>query len=137
MRLPRVAGRVDPILLIVVLVLVCIGLVMVYSASSFSAARDYGDAAYYFQKQLVGAVLGVIVMLITMRIDYRVWRRFSLLGLAVALPLLAVVLVVGSNAYGATRWLQLGFFSFQPSELIQYPHDLPLHLERRQGDSKP
>jgi cell division protein FtsW len=119
MSLPRVAGHADPILLIVVLVLVCIGLVMVYSASSFAAARDYGDAAYYFQKQLVGAVLGVVVMLITMRIDYRIWRRFSLFGLAVALPLLAVVLVVGSNAYGATRWLQLGFFSFQPSELIK------------------
>ena len=119
MRLPRKAGKADPILLIVVLVLVCIGLVMVYSASSFSAASDYGDAAYYFQKQLLGAVLGVAVMLITMRIDYRVWRRFSLIGLLIALPLLALVLVVGSNAYGATRWLPLGFFSFQPSELIK------------------
>ncbi|BCL82699.1 cell division protein FtsW [Ktedonobacteria bacterium brp13] len=119
MRLPRIAGHADPVLLIVVLVLVCIGLVMVYSASAFSAARDYGDAAYYFQKQLVGAVLGVTVMLITMRIDYRIWRRFSLFGLIIALPLLAVVLVVGSNEYGATRWLQLGFFSFQPSELIK------------------
>src|SRR4029079_11099989 len=55
----------------------------------------------------------------TMRIDYRVWRRFSLPGLVVALPLLAIVLVIGSNVYGATRWLDLGFFSFQPSELIK------------------
>jgi cell division protein FtsW len=119
MRLPRKAGKADPVLLIVVLALVCIGLVMVYSASSFSAARDFGDAAYYFQKQLLGAGLGVAVMFITMRIDYRVWRRFSLIGLAIALPLLALVLFVGSNVYGATRWLPLGFFSFQPSELIK------------------
>lgn len=120
MLLPRKAGKPDPILLVSVLVLLCIGLVMVYSASSFAAARDYGDASYFFQKQLLGAVLGVIVMLITMRIDYRIWRRFSLLGLAIALPLLAAVLVMGSSAYGASRWLVLGsFFSFQPSELIK------------------
>lgn len=119
MQLPRVAGRADPVLLVVVLILLCLGLVMVYSASSFSAARDFDDAAYYFQKQLLGAVLGVAVMFVTMRIDYRIWRRFSLLGLVVGLPLLALVLFVGSNAYGATRWLDLGFFSFQPSELIK------------------
>jgi cell division protein FtsW len=119
MQLPRVAGRVDPVLLVVVLALLCIGLVMVYSASSFISASNFDDASYYFQKQLLGAVLGVIVMLVTMRIDYRVWRRFSLLGLVVSLPLLALVLMVGSNIYGATRWLDLGFFSFQPSELIK------------------
>jgi cell division protein FtsW len=120
MVLPRVAGKPDPLLLVVVLILLCIGLVMVYSASSITAARYYGDASYFFQKQLLGATLGVVVMLVMMRIDYRLWRRFSLLGLAIGLPLLALVLVVGTSAYGASRWLVLGsFISFQPSELIK------------------
>src|SRR5581483_9936048 len=121
MKLPRVAGKIDSTLLVVVLALLCIGLVMVYSASSFIAARyTHGDASYYFQKQLLGAVLGVAAMLVTMRVDYRVWRRYSLLGMAIALPLLVVVLFVGTNAYGASRWLTFGsFFSFQPSEFTK------------------
>ncbi len=120
MRLPRVAGKIDAWLLIAVLALLCIGLVMVYSASSFLAARDYGDASYFFQKQLVWALLGMVVMLVTMRIDYRQWRRFSLPGMIVVLPLLVIVLLVGTTTYGAARWLGFGsFFSFQPSELTK------------------
>ena len=120
MRLPRVAGKFDAWLLTTVLALLCVGLVMVYSASSFLAARYYGDASYFFQKQLVWALLGVVVMIVTMRIDYRQWRRVSLIGMIIVLPLLIVVLVIGTNAYGASRWLGFGsFFSFQPSELTK------------------
>lgn len=120
MRLPRVAGKIDAWLLTIVLALLCVGLVMVYSASSFMSALQFGDAAAIFEKQMLWAVMGVIVMLVTMRIDYRVWRRFSLVGMAVALPLLVIVLRFGTSAYGASRWLGFGtFFSFQPSELIK------------------
>ncbi|HTK09111.1 MAG TPA: putative lipid II flippase FtsW [Ktedonobacteraceae bacterium] len=120
MSLPRAAGKIDHWLLVVVLALLCVGLVMVYSASSFISARDYGDASYYFQKQMVWAFLGIIAMLVTMRIDYRQWRRFSLAGMMVVLPLLVIVLIFGRNVYGATRWIPLGpFFSFQPSELTK------------------
>ena len=120
MILPRIASKPDPLLLVVVLILLCIGLVMVYSASSITAARYYGDASYFFQKQLLGAILGIVLMLVMMRIDYRLWRRFSFLGLAIGLPLLALVLVSGTSAYGASRWLVIGsFLSFQPSELIK------------------
>jgi cell division protein FtsW (lipid II flippase) len=59
-------------------------------------------------------------MLVTMRVDYRQWRRFTLPGMMLILPLLVVVLVFGRNVYGATRWIPLGpFFSFQPSELTK------------------
>ncbi len=120
MRLPRVAGKIDSWLLVVVLALLCIGLVMVYSSSSFIAARYYGDPAYFFLKQLLWALIGVAVMLVTMRIDYRHWRRVSLFGLIIVLPLLVVVLLIGTSAYGASRWLAFGsFFSFQPSELAK------------------
>jgi cell division protein FtsW len=119
-RLPRVAGKIDSWLLIIVLALVCIGLVMVYSASAFVATRAYGDASYFFQRQLLSAVLGIVVMLVTMRIDYRQWRRFSLIGMVVILLLLVIVLKYGRTVYGASRWLTFGSaFSFQPSEITK------------------
>jgi cell division protein FtsW len=120
MHLPRVAGKIDSILLVMALALVCSGLVMVYSASAFIAVSYYHDASYFFQKQLLGALLGLVAMLVTMRIDYRQWRRFSLWGLAIVFPLLVVVLKFGTTAYGASRWLTFGsFISFQPSELAK------------------
>jgi cell division protein FtsW len=120
MQLPRVAGKIDMWLLGGVLALLCIGVVMVYSASSFIAARDQGDASYYFQRELIWLVLGVVAMLITMRVDYRYWRRISLFGMVIILPLLVIVLKFGITAYGASRWLALGsFFTFQPSELTK------------------
>ncbi len=120
MSLPRVAGRIDPWLLIIVMALLCIGVVMVYSASSFQAASYKGDASYYFQRELMWVGLGLVAMLVTMRIDYRHWRRFSLAGMIIILPLLVVVLRFGVTAYGASRWLALGSsFQFQPSELTK------------------
>ena len=120
MRLPRVAGKVDAWLLIIVLTLLCIGIVMVYSASAFQAAREQGDASYYFQRELMWTILGTVAMLLTLRVDYRQWRRFSLVGMLIILPLLVIVLKFGVNVYGASRWLSLGsFFSFEPSELTK------------------
>jgi len=120
MRLPRVAGKIDSWLLIVVLALLCIGLVMVYSSSAFVAERTFGDASYYFQRQLLSVVLGLVAMLVTMRIDYRRWRRYSLISMCFVLPMLILVLKFGRTAYGASRWLTLGpFLSFQPSEIIK------------------
>jgi cell division protein FtsW len=77
MSLPRVAGKIDSWLMIIVLALLCVGVVMVDSASSFLAASYTGDASYYFQRELLWAGLGVVAMLVTMRIDYRYWRRLA------------------------------------------------------------
>src|SRR5258706_2080325 len=120
MSLPRVAGKIDAWLLISVLALLCIGNVMVYSASSYAAARYQGDASYYFQRELMWTILGLIAMLVTMRVDYRQWRRISLVGMLIILPLLVIVLKFGVNVYGASRWIAVGsFLSFQPSELAK------------------
>lgn len=120
MSLPRQAGKIDSWLLVIVLILLCIGIVMVYSASSFLAARYQGDASYYFQRELIWMILGIVAMLVTMRIDYRLWRRYTLASMIIVLPLLVIVLKFGTNVYGASRWLTFGsFFSFQPSELTK------------------
>jgi len=119
-HLPRIAGKIDSWLLIIVLALACTGIVMVYSASSFIAARYYGDSSYYLQRELMWFALGIIALLVTMRVDYRRWRRFSLLGMLIILPLLVIVLKFGIHVYGASRWIAIGsFFSFQPSELAK------------------
>ncbi len=116
----RKAGAIDPWLLIVTLVLICIGIVMIYSSSAFTAAREYNNSAYFFQHELLFMSLGLIAMLFTMRIDYRFWRRLSLPAMVIILPLLVIVLRFGTVTYGASRWLSLGsFFSFQPSELTK------------------
>jgi cell division protein FtsW len=119
-RLPRMVGKIDSWLLIIVLALACTGIVMVYSASSFIAARYYGDASYYLQRELMWFALGIVALLVTLRIDYRRWRHFSLLGMLIILPLLVIVLKFGVHVYGASRWIAIGsFFSFQPSELAK------------------
>src|SRR6266568_2238289 len=95
-RMPRIAGKIDSWLLILVLTLLCIGLVMVYSSSSFVAAHTYGDASYFFQRQMFAVIMVLM------------------------LPLLIIVLKFGRTAYGASRWLTFGsFFAFQPSELTK------------------
>lgn len=120
MSLPRVAGKIDNWLLIAVMALLCIGVVMVDSSSSFLAASYTGNAGYYFQRELMWVGLGVVAMLVTMRVDYRYWRRISLAGMVIILPLLVIVLRFGVVAYGASRWLAVGsFFEFQPSELTK------------------
>ncbi|GHO43728.1 stage V sporulation protein E [Ktedonospora formicarum] len=120
MRLQRTPGKMDSLLLIFTLALLCIGLIMVYSASSFLSARTYGDASHDFQRQAISGFMGVVAMLVASRIDYRQWRRFSLIGLVVVLPLLVLVLFFGTSNYGASRWFTIGSsFSFQPSELAK------------------
>lgn len=97
--------------------LLVIGMVMVFSASYTTALREFGDPYYYIKRQLLWGVLGVIAMVVLMRIDYRKLRPLALPGLLVAVLLLALVLVIGTEVQGSRRWISLGFLSFQPSEL--------------------
>lgn len=112
----RQPGSVDYPLLLGVIALLLLGLVMVYSASQFAVP---GDTAYWFRRQAVWALLGGVALLVASRIDYHLWRRLALPGMVCALLLLLIVLKVGHTAYGAQRWLHLGLFSFQPSEVTK------------------
>ena len=98
-----------------------IGLVMVLSASYVTALYREGSSWFYFSRQLIGAALGGLLFLVTVRIDYRVWRRFAVLAHLAALALLVAVLVpgVGVNVNGSSRWVDLGFLQLQPSELAK------------------
>lgn len=101
------------------LALLVIGVVTVFSASYTTALSDFGDPYHYIKRQLIWAVLGIGALLVTMQIDYRALRRFAFLGLIVSIVLLGLVLVIGSEVGGGRRWINLGPFSIQPSELAK------------------
>ncbi len=125
-KLKKFHSYYDYSLLFLTLFLVCFGLVMIYSTSSYNASRDYGNPAYYLEKQGAFAVFGVVIMLIVSKIDYRFYitklpilrvKPITLLYL-LCIFLQTYVLIFGKEVNGAKRWIDLGpLGSFQPSEL--------------------
>jgi cell division protein FtsW (lipid II flippase) len=110
--------RVDYMLLGAVGTLTLLGLMLVYSGSyDLAYITQEGNAAYYLMRQAVFLTIGVVLMLLLARSDYMSWRRWSVLLMGGALILLAVVLLFGSERYGAQRTLLQG--SVQPSEIIK------------------
>ncbi len=109
----------DYSLLFVTLFLVCFGLIMVYSTSSYTAELRYENSAYFLIRQGVFAVIGVFVMLGMSSIDYRILKNISLIYMGLSIILLFVVLVAGESTNGAVRWIQLGPIQFQPSEIAK------------------
>src|SRR5438093_176459 len=100
--------------------LTALGLVMVLSASSVSAFAQYGSSFTFFKRQLVYAVLGTGLAASTARVPYRLWQRAWPLLFAGTLALLLLVLTrLGVQSGGASRWIQVGSFSMQPSELAK------------------
>lgn len=109
----------DLVLFGTTLALLVIGIVTVFSASYTTGLREFGDPYYYMKRQILWAALGVIALVIVMHVDYRVWRRWSVAGLLLAVLLLGLVLVIGTEAGGGRRWIRVGPLSMQPSELAK------------------
>jgi cell division protein FtsW len=107
------------VLILVTLGLVAFGLVMVYSATSASAALANGDPAYYLKRQAVYAGLGLVLMAVLSRVNFRALRALAPGLVVTSLALLLAVLVLGRAANGARRWISLGPATFQPSELAK------------------
>ena len=97
------------------------GLLMVLSASSISAFAEYGDPFRYFLRQLTYAIVGIGALVLTARMRYHAWKRLALPFLLVTAALLVVVLHPshGVEAYGSSRWFQLGPITVQPSEIAK------------------
>ncbi|QGG95547.1 putative lipid II flippase FtsW [Actinomarinicola tropica] len=124
LRLGRPSGRRTGVflgLLTVVLLLCVVGLVMVMSASSVVGLYQFGSSWYFVKRQVIWLAVGLVVLVVTMRIDYRLWRRLAsplLLGSIVALGLVLVP-GIGVSVYGSTRWLGAGPIQIQPSEFAK------------------
>ena len=111
---------VDRWLFTVTLVLVFVGLVMVFSASAVMAKERYGSGYYFLLKQLGWAVAGLVAMIVGMRVDYRRFKNpavvFTVLGVT---TLLLISVFFLDRSHNTHRWIHLGGFSLQPSELAK------------------
>lgn len=110
-------------LLALVLMLSVFGLVMVYSSSFFIAVSEGHAQTYYLLRQLMWVAIGGVGLLIGQRVDYRLWRRMAVPLFVVTLGLLALVLVLPDSMTeggGANRWIRIGGFQFQPTEIAKF-----------------
>ncbi len=117
------AAQMDRTVLMLVLLLVGLGTVMVYSASSAVAAAQFGDSAWYLKRHLVRVAIGIGVMFLLSRARFTRVVRLGRPLLVISFVSLIIVLIIpgiGGEANGAQRWLLLGPISFQPSELARF-----------------
>ena len=119
----RFSGEtVDIPFLILTLLLLTVGLVMLYSASSAQSMYDTGYAisTKYLQKQAVCAVIGLVCMWIFSRIPATFWLKFAWPLYGISIVLLLLVLVAGESVNGARRWINIAGLQFQPSEIAKF-----------------
>ncbi len=110
----------DYTLLVIVMFLMCFGLVMLYSTSSYEASLKFGDAAYYLKKQIFATILGIVVMFGVNLVDYHVWKKVASLAYVVSLVMILLVLSpVGRTFNGARRWIVIAGISLQPAEVAK------------------
>ena len=116
-----VNNQFDFVLCITVLVLLAMGIIMILSASAPSALATTGNSYTYVKKQFAFAIVGIILMFIISKIDYRFYKKYYWPVYFVSWLILLLVLVpgLGVSVKGATRWVNLGFAQFQPSELTK------------------
>ena len=105
--------------LFLTLFLALFGLVMIYSTSSYMANIEYGDGAYYFKRQFIFMLIGLVFMYLLSRYRYQRFKRFALLIAILQIVLLVLVLIVGTSVNGSTRWIYIGPIGFQPSEIAK------------------
>ncbi len=113
------ARTADLVLFITTVALLCIGIVMVYSASSVKAYQQYHDSMFFLKRQLLWAVVGIVAMLTTMRIDYQIYRKWAWPILLGTVGLLVLVILIGADIRGSKAWINLGFLSIQPTEIAK------------------
>ncbi|MFA5777414.1 MAG: putative lipid II flippase FtsW [Parcubacteria group bacterium] len=115
-------NKSDNILLFSVFALLAFGLIMITSAGVVYSQSRFGDQYYFFKRQLIFGILpGLIACYLCQKIDYHYWKKISVPLFFISLVALVLVFVPGFGArlYGASRWLQLGPISFQPSEMAK------------------
>ena len=113
--------KIDKWLLLPIIILSIIGLLMVYSASNVVGKANYNDSLYYFKRQLLFMCIGYIIMIVIMRLDINVVKRFASLFFIFSLFLLILVIIPGIGVVrgGARSWIGIGTFSLQPSEFMK------------------
>lgn len=113
-------GQPDFVIMVISLLLLGIGLVMIYSSSQIAAYDKFNDSSFFFKRQVVWAIAGIIAMIMVMNIPYTVYKKLTPLIILTLFILMVLVLTgLGSTVNGAQRWLDLGFTKIQPSEFVK------------------
>lgn len=110
------------VLISLVFLLIALGMLFIYSASSYSSGIKYDDSFYFVKKQLLGFGMGLVVMLFFTMFDYHkfVKLRWVVVGIYISLLLLVFIPGIGRSNYGANRWITIGGISLQSSEVAKF-----------------
>ena len=119
---PQKAASVDYPFLILLMLLLCVGLVMLYSASFAQSHYDtgYTVSTRYLQKQAVCAAIGLLAMVVLSRIPPGFWLKAAWPLYGASIALLLMVLLFGESVNGAKRWINIAGLQFQPSEIAKF-----------------
>jgi cell division protein FtsW len=101
------------------LILICVGIIMVYSSSSVYAQERYKDGTFFLKRHISFALIGIILTFLVMSFDYRLLKRWAkpIMGISCFLLILVLIPGLGREIAGARRWFRFSIFSFQPSGL--------------------
>ncbi|MBQ3552105.1 MAG: putative lipid II flippase FtsW [Clostridia bacterium] len=115
-------GRMDFLFFGAIMLLCVFGLVMVLSASYYTCYKNYGDGFHDFTRQAVCFVLGLVGMIVVSYVPYQLYRKPIVCGsiYAVTLGAMLIAAFFGTEVYGASRWIQIGGITVQPSELAKF-----------------
>ncbi len=131
----------DSIILAITFLLLIFGLLMVASAGIMLSISKFGSEYFFFKRQLLNGIIpGLILLYFVQKIDYRRWKKIAVPFFLLALVFLVLVFIpsLGTNFQGASRWLDFGIISFQPSEMMKLAiiFYLALWLEKKENKLK-
>ncbi len=115
----RASSYFDYTLLFLIIFTVAFGMVMLYSTSSYEAMNQYGDSMYFVKRQLRSVVIGLVLMVALISVNYKILKKLSMLAYLLSFILCLAVIFVGTEINGSKRWLSIGGLSIQPSEIAK------------------
>ncbi len=121
-RLFTQGGKIDITFLSLVLILLSVGLVMLFSASYAYSYAYFGNSYKFISRQAIFAVIGVALMLLISKVNYHILKKFSWVIYLASVAMLVIVLILPpmSQELNVKRWISIGSFSFQPSEIAKF-----------------
>lgn len=117
---PAATSHIDWLILLPIAGLLMFSVAFVYSASSSFSAVKFGSSEQLFWNHALRVLIGLILMIGVAKLDYHAWQNISMTVVIIAIGFLVMVLLMGTEIKGASRWVRLGPLNFQPSELAKY-----------------